>query len=532
MTETAESSAGALPIPTEDSSDFANGLPASQRGGFAAIVRRIYGSDRRLQISLFVLMLLCYGTLLAISLRLARNDLMRLTFNSMLDHLLHGQFDVDPQIIGTNGYRFNGRVYAYFGIFPALLRLPLWLVGRLDLDITLWSCLAAVCLAGMAKARAVLLIRNHALQNSMTGWAIGLVLAYILLGGSEIGYLRVNVYQEVILWAAAFGAVFVYFGIKGLVSLEFGAKTLSAMALCVGLSLLTRASSSMGLMIAFVLLLILLAIAPGTKSVTQHRPILRRLAHSFTERRILFPLGILSTLLAAVGTENYFRSGNPAHFAPFTRFCVNCTSTPQMLFSKLANVHCIPFGLVYYFFPVWVLHGSNGHLLFESTQMRLFEDIELPPSSFFLTDLLPLCFIAFLAAALWKRRAGGLPPVRQWAAAIAAGLLAPCIFILALVWEAYRYRMEFYPEIDFLALLGLYFTVTDQAMLARFARLRRWMTAALAVSVLSSFMALALYDLSYMSPAQGSLRSGVVQFYSQSVAEHYHNVMSRHFGVH
>ena len=31
-----------------------------------AIMRRIYGSDRPLQISLFVLMLLCYGSLLAI----------------------------------------------------------------------------------------------------------------------------------------------------------------------------------------------------------------------------------------------------------------------------------------------------------------------------------------------------------------------------------------------------------------------------------------------------------------------------------
>ncbi len=48
-----------------------------------------------------------------------------LTFNSMLLHLLNGSFDVDPQTIGDEGILRNGLTYAYFGIAPALLRLPL-----------------------------------------------------------------------------------------------------------------------------------------------------------------------------------------------------------------------------------------------------------------------------------------------------------------------------------------------------------------------------------------------------------------------
>ena len=102
--------------------------------------------------------------------------------------------------------------------------------------------------------------------------------------------------------------------------------------------------------------------------------------------------------------------------------------------------------------------------------------------------------------------------------------------MFSLVWMAYRYRMEFYPEIDFLALLGLYFTVTDQAMLARFARLRKWMIGAPIVSVVSSFVALALYDMSHLGPSLEFVRSGVVDFYSDSIAENYHKIMSRHFG--
>jgi len=499
----------------------------------ARCIRDIDSSDRRLQIALFALMVLSYGILLAISLRMARTDLMRLTFNSMLDHLLHGRFDVDPRIVGYEGYPFNGRVYAYWGIFPALLRFPLWLVGRLDLDITVWSCLAAVCLAAMAKVRAVLVVRKHALQNRAADWAIGLMLVYILLGGSEVGYLRISIYQEVILWAAAFGAVFVYFAIKGLVNREFDTKALCAMAFCAGCSLLTRVSSGVGLVIAFALLLIFVAVAPGAGNDAQHQAILWSFARSFTERRILLPLGILSLLLAAAGTVNYCRWGSSFTFVRYSEFCEGCTDkVAQVLTSGLYDLKRIPFGLVYYFFPVWVLHGRNGELFFEKTQTQWFGGIEMPPSSFLLTDLLPLCFIAFLVMALWMRRGGGTPPVRQWAAAVAIGLLVPCALMLALVWMAYRYRMEFYPEIDFLALMGLYFTVTDRNLLTKFARLRRWMTAALAVSVVSSFMAVALYDISNFGPSQEFLRSGVVQFYSQSVAEHYHNVMSRHFGVH
>ena len=48
-----------------------------------------------------------------------------LSFNSMLQHMLAGSVDVDPAVIGYEGFARDGRVYAYFGPFCALLRLPL-----------------------------------------------------------------------------------------------------------------------------------------------------------------------------------------------------------------------------------------------------------------------------------------------------------------------------------------------------------------------------------------------------------------------
>ena len=41
---------------------------------------------------------------------------MGLTFNDMLYHLLHGQFDVDPGPIGWEGFIHAGKTYSYFGI--------------------------------------------------------------------------------------------------------------------------------------------------------------------------------------------------------------------------------------------------------------------------------------------------------------------------------------------------------------------------------------------------------------------------------
>ena len=52
-----------------------------------------------------------------------------MTFNSMLEHLLRGEFDVDPAAVVFEGIIRDGRTYVYFGILPAFLRLPLLPTG-------------------------------------------------------------------------------------------------------------------------------------------------------------------------------------------------------------------------------------------------------------------------------------------------------------------------------------------------------------------------------------------------------------------
>ncbi len=483
------------------------------RGAFLTRVRRIaVGPDTRLQVALLAFMLFWYGTLLHFSPVPSFLAPLDLTFNSMLVSLLHGRFDVDPHTVTFEGFLRNGHVYAYWGIWCALLRLPLWIFRRMNLDMTAWSCLTAVCLAAMVKVRAVLLLRRCGERDPTARSAAGLMLAYVVLGGSEIGYLRVSIYQEVVFWAAAFAAVFVYFAIKGLVSSQFDLATLSAMALCAGLALLTRVSTGIGLILAIVLLLFVLAARSSAHEAGGGWPAIRRAMRVFTSRRILLPLGIIAVCIAATCTVNYFRWGNPLTFANLKLYIFN-REYPDRLAREsmygMFNPIRIPYGLVYYFFPIWTVKTGSAHLLFDATQTRLFDVVELPPSSFLLTDLLPLCFILFLLTTLRRRHSRNLPPVAQWAA-IATGLLAPCVLMLTAISMTYRYRMEFYPEIDFLAFLGLYVILTDETIRVKFARYRVWMEMALIVSVAASFAALILYWMAPFGSAQWLLHRGAL----------------------
>jgi hypothetical protein len=487
-------------------------------------VRKLYLDDRRLQFALLAFMVLFYGVILSNARLHHPTWPVDRTFNSMLDHLAHGQFDVDPKIIGMEGSERNGHIYTYFGVTCALVRLPLLLFHRLDLDVTRWSCFFAVCLAGMMKIRIVLFLRRYCGPAPTSEWAFGLMLAYIVLGGAEIGYLKASIFQEVLFWSVAFAAVFVYFAVKGLVTGQFTAVALSWMAIAAGFGLLTKVSTGMGLYAALGLLLLVLLVEEI------------RAGRAFFTRRFLIPVAILAVFLIAVGTINYNRWGNPATFGGSDLYLGNIEHPdriPRVHLYGLFNLTRIPLGLSYYFLPIWALQGADGQLLFESTQTRLMDALELPPSSFLLTDMLPIAFIVFLAISLWAgrhrlarvlRTEWGIAPGEETqptfrlfspvqGLALAAGLAVPCVLMLTFISMNYRYRLEFYPEMDLLAFLGLYAIISNPSLLARFNRCKRWMLAATIVSIVSAFATMALYKLSDWGPSQLFLRTGIVHYY-------------------
>jgi hypothetical protein len=172
--------------------------------------------------------------------------------------------------------------------------------------------------------------------------------------------------------------------------------------------------------------------------------------------------------------------------------------------------------------PVWVLRGGHGHLLFSMPQSPLLGVIDLPPSSFFLTDLPVLGFILLFVIAL-RNRGRDLISLSQ-STAIALGLMAPCALMLSFPWMLYRYRMEFYPELEFLALLGLYLTMTDEEMLRRFSRLQNGFRIGLVVSIVASVGALALWDVGGDASPDEIVQLGIVHYYLEKVIYHLHRI--------
>lgn len=124
-----------------------------------------------------------------------------LAFNSMAEHLIAFRFDVDPDAIGAEGFDLGDRTVSYFGIFCALLRVPLVLTpGLAGTDVTWWSCLIATWLATWFQLRAIALTWKRDATPRQTWLAAGLLIS-VMLGGQHIQFLRPSIYQEVINWA-------------------------------------------------------------------------------------------------------------------------------------------------------------------------------------------------------------------------------------------------------------------------------------------------------------------------------------------
>src|SRR5258708_525147 len=336
-----------------------------------------------------------------------------LAFNSMAEHLLMGRFDVDPAAIDAEGFDVNGRTVSYFGIFCALLRVPLVLLpGFAHTDVTWWSCLIAAGISAWLQIRSIGLVWTEEPASPRRWLAAGLLIS-VVLGGQHIQYLRPSIYQEPINWAFAQAMGFVFLAMRGITTQRgFDRGTLRWMAVCAGLALLTRVSFGVGLYAAFGLLLLARG-GPRTWSV---------------------PVCILSVFVVMAGIVNQGRWGDPFTFADFSRFDLSQDAEPGRL-GRLAawgtfHPTRIWLGLCYYFLPIWIWIRSDGHVLFAEAQPTLRDAMELPPGSFLLTDPLLIGLAIAGVAALRDR-------VR---AALLLGLFAPPVLMLCAISMAHPYR--------------------------------------------------------------------------------------------
>jgi hypothetical protein len=382
-----------------------------------------------------------------------------LTFNSMLEHLLAGRFDVDPGIITDEGFIEGGKVYSYFGIGPALLRLFLIPFGELhNLDITRLSCILGAATAGLFKVLAVLQVyRQCAPTKLSTGLFWALVLS-IVLGGAQVTYLVPTIYQEPDAWGQALSAMFVYCAVRGLiVDHAFSQSLLLQMALVAGAALLTRVSYGVGLYAAFGLLVLTVAIGANVEKTTLG------LLQTLCSRRFLVPMAASIVLAGVCGGVNYARWGSALTFADWHHYKYFFVQPERMVrFVKYGDFNPvrIPYALMYYFLPIWAIIRPDGRFMFDEFRQRYIDGNDLPPSSFFISDpLLVLLDIVFVVL-WWRGRMQRDQFDGRASIALLVGLAAAPFLVLNAMDMAFRYRMEFYPVIELAAFLGMYAACT------------------------------------------------------------------------
>ena len=374
------------------------------------------------------------------SFRLLRPMKYGLVFNNMLEHLLRWEFDVDPGLIEGEGFVHDGKAYAYFGILPALLRFPLLLAGRLeDVNVTILSCVLAAGISVFFKLAAIATI-SRAVSDRGSLYAVWLSVALaIALGGPELQFLDASIYQEVVNWAGALGSVFVYLAIRELLApRNFPPSVLIAMAAIAGLEMITRISTATGLCLALALLTLHLAwrhrsdglATSGREDVAT--AVARFVRAGWATPGILPALAILFAFGVAAGLVNLRTLGRPDDFRSHAVNLLNHSHEgriDQLELQGAFNVDRLWFGFLDHFVPIWMLLRPDGLFLFEEFQRRMFHAIDLPPSSFLVSD--PVLIV--LTIYFFRRQFGAAMPQRIdriATGAIAAGLAAPMVLIL------------------------------------------------------------------------------------------------------
>lgn len=128
-------------------------------------------------------------------------------YDAQAHALLDGRLDVPPEVALIEGFEVDGRTHLYFGIGPALLRLPFALFGDwADGRLTLLSQLGAVAVLALAAARLVVRAGRAVGDDRDRPWLVG-GFAAVAAVGTPVLFLasRGVVYHESELWGAAAG---------------------------------------------------------------------------------------------------------------------------------------------------------------------------------------------------------------------------------------------------------------------------------------------------------------------------------------
>jgi len=388
-------------------------------------------------------------------------------FNSQLRSLLEGRFDIDPRIIGNEAFVREGKTYTYFGILPALLRLPL--LNQLWRDWTTAFCVLAATMSSLALFAAALTAVRAA--DTPVTRAMSLVLAAsFILSGPQVELLgKPSVYVEAILWAYASACIFLYTVLPLLFGRPASVRRLSILGACAATALLARVSTGIALYAACAALFCALA----------WRWHIADLAWRSRALRLLPATAFMLAAALITVTVNTQRWGRPLEFAPLASnryYAADPSRLERLARHGVFSLARVPDALSYYVAPAWFFAAPADSTRADRVA-DLFDGPEGPPIGVPQAQGLWIV-LALLGATAWASGRAGI----AWPAGvglIAGGLVIGPLLMTSYHYLAFRYRAEFAPLMLLFALLGLH---TLRTWLPRIGTPFRAMLLALAVA--------------------------------------------------
>ena len=370
--------------------------------------------------------------------------------------MIDGRFDVPPAAIGDEAFIFQGKAYGYFGIGPALLRIPL--VVAFESMEGRWSRMMMIigtAINLICAYRILLLIRNKPTVTTTTQRLLHSLFIVCAGIGSTNVFLtgRSFTYHEAIMWGGAFSLLFAWTILKYLA--QPGHWRLALAGFFAFMAFHCRPTAGAGALLAMSIICAILT----CRALTRSQAAQSLLALSTVARPGRHAL--VAAVAIAITLATYF-SVNYAKFQTFDgvplRYYAWYNAIPirmKITGGKQLHLENIPTSLATYFgihgasfnhaFP-WVFPAHDASIV-GSPSIDVVESFSTYPVS-----MPALTLLAVSGCALLLRGSGD--PIRR-ARLPALALLVGGGIILATVGITERYLHDLYPALIVVAAVGV-----------------------------------------------------------------------------
>lgn len=448
--------------------------------------------------SVFLLVCLCWIATLG-SWEILRGEFLGVAYDSLASHLLRGSAEVDQGAIQFERYELDGKVFMYFGPFPALVRILLNFMAPGHYGA--WSrvsTVAAVFLSAITFGRMVnsALTINQSITSQSKKWLT--IAAPLILGlGTPLAFLLSagNIYHEAMAW----GICGTLLSLRSTLDLAINPKrrvqSMRVFSIGFAVSLLSRLTTAIPalLLMPFVLVRYIRLELPKNHS---------RLS---IPRKLIVPCGtiLISSLFQL--WYNYDRFGSVLVFRDLSKYFFSKTHLgPDFYASRL------PDAVIHYF------GVSSRHFLDRAPFIGMVTSIYQRPELFVLPWREQT--ISLSLSAPWLLIAGSvgtlyalIRPCQSLSRIALLATLVQALLVMSYFFISQRYAAELVP-----------FFVVGLCVFASQCRLNRlWFSALVAASALSVFVTLTSairFHMLFDPPTPAALRQPFESLFFPDIA--------------